>query len=61
MIGLDHQGLKNFGILSSVTIFTALIAELFLLPALLLVTGADMKKQRSLSPQLQTAQSGVSS
>ena len=44
MIALDHQGLKNFGILSSVTIATALLAELFLLPALLLLTRAGIKK-----------------
>ncbi|MDH5692618.1 MAG: MMPL family transporter [Gammaproteobacteria bacterium] len=43
MIGLDHQGLKNFGILSSLTIITALIAELFLLPALLSKTNAGVE------------------
>jgi len=59
MIALDHQGLKNFGILSSITIATALIAELFLLPALLLLTNADMKKQReSIQPEQKTAYTG---
>jgi len=33
---LDHQGMKSFGMLSAVAISTALLAELFLLPALLL-------------------------
>ncbi|MDH5545765.1 MAG: MMPL family transporter [Gammaproteobacteria bacterium] len=45
MAWLDHQGLKNFGILSSITIITALLAELFLLPALLVKMNADMGKQ----------------
>ncbi|MDH5218921.1 MAG: MMPL family transporter, partial [Gammaproteobacteria bacterium] len=42
MAWMDHQGLKNFGILSSITIITALLAELFLLPALLVKANADM-------------------
>jgi len=42
MAFMDHQGLKNFGILSAITIMTALVAELFLLPALLVKTKADM-------------------
>jgi len=46
MIALDHQGMKNFGILSSITIAVALLAELFLLPALLLQSNANLKKQR---------------
>ena len=42
MMLMDHQGLKHFGILSSITIVTALIAELFLLPALLVRFGANL-------------------
>ncbi|HFE37811.1 MAG TPA: hypothetical protein ENK06_05255, partial [Gammaproteobacteria bacterium] len=33
---LEHQGMKHFGLLAAVAIMTALLAELFLLPALLL-------------------------
>ena len=42
MMFMDHQGLKHFGILSSITIITALIAELFLLPALLVKANANL-------------------
>ena len=44
-LGLDHNGLKNFGILSAAAITTALLADLFLLPALLSVTNAGMIKE----------------
>ena len=37
---LDHQGLANFGLLSAMAIISALLAELFLLPALLILTKA---------------------
>lgn len=42
---LDHQGLANFGFLSAIAIITALMAELFLLPALLLVSNAKVKQE----------------
>ena len=45
-VGLEHQGLKSFGVLSAIAIVTALIAELFLLPALLYVTRTTFKRQR---------------
>jgi len=41
---LDHQGMKHFGMLSAVAIITALIAELFLLPALLLKGKVTFQK-----------------
>jgi len=43
---LDHQGLKNFGFLSSLAILTALAAELFLLPSLLLKGKINFARYR---------------
>ncbi len=48
---LDHQGMKNFGLLSAVAITTALIAELFLLPALLLKYNVTFKKHKSVTTE----------
>ena len=45
-LGLDHQGLSSFGLLSSMAIIAALAAELFLLPALLMVTRTTFKRHR---------------
>ncbi len=44
---LDHQGMKHFGLLSAVAITTALIAELFLLPALLLKFNVKFKPRQA--------------
>lgn len=44
---IDHEGMKNFGLLSAVAITTALIAELFLLPALLLKYNVTFKQRAS--------------
>jgi len=43
---LDHQGMKNFGLLSAVAIITALIAELFLLPSLLIKFNVSFQSRR---------------
>jgi len=53
---LEHQGMKNFGLLAAIAIFTALIAELFLLPALLLVFNIDFKKKGISPSKLNNAQ-----
>jgi len=52
---LEHQGMKHFGILSAVAISTALIAELFLLPALLLKGNVTFQK----SEKNKTAESAL--
>ena len=46
MMLLDHQGLKHFGQLSAITVMTALMAELFLLPSLLVLTRAGSRSYR---------------
>lgn len=42
---LDHQGLKHFGQLSALAITSALIADLFLLPALLVLFKATITRK----------------
>ena len=59
MMFMDHQGLKHFGILSSITIVTALIAELFLLPALLVKFNANLGVEKSIQKTNENIPAGV--
>lgn len=40
----QHNGLSHFGLLAAVAIFSAVIADLFFLPRLCMLTGLDFKK-----------------
>ncbi len=46
LIGSDHTGMASFGILIGIAFGTALLADVFLLPALLSLTGADFGRSR---------------
>lgn len=46
-IFLEHNGMKNFGVLASVAMFTALAGDLLLLPALLKATGTRFIKKET--------------
>ena len=41
----SHNGLSNFGVMSAVAFFTAVLADLFLLPSLCLLTGLRFGKE----------------
>lgn len=51
---LNHQGLANFGFLSGMAIISALLADLFLLPALLLLTNARIVDKHPPQPAVAT-------
>ena len=46
LLGSDHAGMASFGFLIGIAFGTALLADVFLLPALLSLTGADFGRSR---------------
>ena len=53
----SHNGLSNFGVMSAVAFFTALLADLFLLPSLCLLTGLRFGKE---APTVASQETGIS-
>ncbi|MGB0620573.1 MAG: efflux RND transporter permease subunit [Myxococcota bacterium] len=46
LLGSNHTGLAHFGLLIGIAFGTAFLADIFLLPALLKLTGADFGRER---------------
>lgn len=46
LLASNHQGMVHFGVLIAIAFGTAVLADLFLLPALLSLTGADFGRSR---------------